>query len=169
MKFFLLISLMLIMFSACGKSNISSSSSGQSEALSFSDEFLDLVNHHRHDLGLEPLQIHESIRSAAESHSQAMATHQRDFGHSGLGARCRKIREEMGTGEICIELVDQGFVNARQIFDAWMALPEKRQKIEGDFTHSAIAMAVSDKRVHYWTQIFIGPDKGLGSSLEVKK
>ena len=50
----------------------------------FTNEFMDLINQHRIDIGLHPLLIEEGIGNLASQHSLNMATGAVAFGHLGL-------------------------------------------------------------------------------------
>ena len=122
----------------------------------FSNEFMDLINQHRIDIGLRPLLLDEGVGDLAIQHSLDMATGAVAFGHLGFSERCLKAKTLLGGGNLCAENVAMGQKGPSAVFNSWMNSPGHRANIEQSrVTHTGFGFAQSSSGVFYWTQIFI--------------
>ena len=101
----------------------------QTDETSFAEEFLELVNDHRHEIKLAPLEISEGMNAIAKRHSQNMAAGSVEFGHLGFPVRCSKARVVLKGGNLCAENVAMGQKNAQRVYLAWMNSPGHRANI----------------------------------------
>jgi uncharacterized protein YkwD len=122
----------------------------------FTNEFMDLINHHRIDIGLRPLLYDEGLGILATHHSLDMATGAVAFGHLGFSERCLEAKSLLDGGSLCAENVALGQKSPSAVFTSWMKSPGHRSNIEQSrVTHTGFGFAQSRSGVYYWTQIFI--------------
>lgn len=120
------------------------------------EEYMDLVNTHRQDIGVRALIYSAYIEGVAQEHSENMASGKVAFGHTGSSDRCQKIITELGPANLCGEIVAQGQDNASEVYKAWMNSSGHKSKIENSrYTHAGLGLAKSSKGVIFWTQIFL--------------
>lgn len=123
---------------------------------SIRDEYMDLVNAYRGEVGVDALIYSGVIEQVAQEHSENMAKGEVPFGHEGSGVRCQKLMTEIGPANLCGEIVAQGQDNAKEVFSAWMSSLSHRSKIEnGRYTHTGLGIARNPKGTIYWTQIYL--------------
>src|SRR5690349_14152841 len=84
------------------------------------EEYMELVNSHRQDIGVRALIYSAYIEGVAQEHSENMASGKVTFGHTGSSLRCQKIITELGSANLCGEIVAQGQDNASEVYKAWM-------------------------------------------------
>lgn len=118
------------------------------------EEILDLVNEHRAELNLPPLQLVSVISKAAQQHSEDMADRKVPFGHSGFDARIDKILAKTG-GIAAGENVAYGSRTAIDVVKMWLNSKGHRKNIEGNFNLTGIGVAKNNAGTIYFTQIFI--------------
>jgi uncharacterized protein YkwD len=122
----------------------------------FTNEFMDLINQHRIDLGLRPLLHDEGLGNIATQHSLNMATGAVAFGHLSFSERCLEAKTLLGGGNLCAENVAMGQKSPSVVFNSWMNSPGHRANIEQSrVSHTGFGFAQTSKGVYYWTQIFI--------------
>lgn len=120
------------------------------------EEYMELVNTHRQDIGVQSLIYSDYIEGVAQEHSNNMAKGVVPFGHTGSSSRCQKIITELGPANLCGEIVAQGQDNATEVFRAWMSSSGHKSKIENArYTHTGLALAKNSRGVIFWTQIFL--------------
>lgn len=120
------------------------------------EEYIQMVNEHRQDIGVQALITSSYIQGVAQEHSDNMAKGLVPFGHTGSSDRCQKIITEFGPANLCGEIVAQGQDNATEVFRAWMNSSGHKSKIENSrYTHTGLGMAKNPKGVIFWTQIFL--------------
>lgn len=159
--------LLLISFISCDKDKIKSinpmetvedaidADHGTASGLTISEEYMKLVNDHRADLGFARLILDKKISGIIKEHVEAMMKGDVSFGHTGFSSRCSQIRDIMGGGNLCGEIVAMGQSDAQKVFNSWMNSSGHRAKIEeGRYTHTGFAYGKSSKGTMYWAQIF---------------
>lgn len=120
------------------------------------EEFMTLMNDHRVNLGLDPLNHISGLQEISEGHSAQMASGAVAFGHSGFSDRCAAGRIVLGGGNLCAENVAMGQKTVQAAYTAWMNSPGHRANIENArVTHTGFGFAKSSSGVWYWTQIFL--------------
>ena len=115
-------------------------------------EMLDMVNTHRQNLGYQPLDFSEVAYSYANDHNDYMAATGK-LSHDNFSARASGIAQEVNA-EYVAENVAKGYTSAAGAFENWMESPSHRKTMEGDFTHTAVSVKVSEDGVYYYTQLF---------------
>lgn len=125
-------------------------------AQTLTNEFMDLINQHRIDIGLRPLLHDDAVGNLASKHSLDMATGAVAFGHLGFSERCLEAKSLLGGGNLCAENVAMGQKSPSSVFTSWMNSLGHRSNIEQSrVTHTGFGFAQSSSGVYYWTQIFI--------------
>jgi uncharacterized protein YkwD len=120
------------------------------------EEYINLVNSHRQNLGTRALIYSDYIEDVAQEHSENMAEGKVPFGHTGSSVRCQKIITELGPANLCGEIVAQGQDNAKEVFASWIGSLAHKSKIENSrYTHTGLGIARNSRGVIYWTQIFL--------------
>lgn len=120
------------------------------------DDYMELVNNYRNDIGLDSFLYSDEIQREAEAHAKKMATGEVAFGHLGSGERCQILITELGPANLCGEIVAKGQDSASEVFASWMSSSSHRSKISSTrYTHTGLGMAKSSKGVIYWAQIFL--------------
>ena len=123
---------------------------------SISEEYLDLVNDHRINMGLRPLTYNKIIEEISRGHSKGMGLHSRPFGHFGFSLRCRQLKRRLGPHTMCGEVVAMGQKTPAAVFKAWINSPGHREEIENPrFTMTGLGLYKDDRGVIYWTQMFL--------------
>lgn len=124
--------------------------------LTYTEEFMQLVNNHRASLGLNALILNDEISQIVQDHSDAMASGSVAFGHSGFSTRCTDSRSALGGGNLCAENVAMGQKNPQAAFTSWMNSSGHKANIEqARATHTGFGYKKSSGGTYYWTQIFI--------------
>lgn len=124
--------------------------------LTWTEEFMDLVNDHRTSIGLRTLIHVDEMGQISRTHGQNMASGLVVFGHSGFSTRCSAARSELGGGNWCGENVAAGQTSPNAVFTSWMNSLGHRGNIEeGRATHTGLGYARSSSGKYYWTQIFL--------------
>lgn len=122
----------------------------------WTEEFMDLVNAHRTNLGLRSLIQNEDMGEIARIHSQNMASGTVAFGHTGFSLRCTQSKTALGGGNWCGENVAMGQKTPEAAFNAWMNSSGHRANIEqARATHTGFGYSKSSSGQYYWTQIFL--------------
>ena len=116
------------------------------------DNILDLINDHRMDLGLEPLQKDMRHASAISvEHTQYMIEH-RSISHDGFGERAQYMKDR-GAGSVG-ENVAVGYSQPESVVQAWLNSPGHRETIEGHYTHTGFGVMKNAQGIYYFTQLF---------------
>ena len=159
MKIFLFFTLLLITYS-CGK-NSDNQSSETSESMTpeirtMTDDFMELVNNHRINIGLSPLIHDEGMGTIARKHSQNMANGSVAIGHDGFSDRCSQAENLLGGGNYCAENVAVGQKSVQAAFSFWMNSSVHRANIESArSTHAGFGYMKDSTGRYYWTQLFL--------------
>jgi len=118
-----------------------------------------LINRHRAEVGLDPLEWSEIVAYHCRSHSVRMAETNTYLGHDGFRRRARMIRlmiPARNTGENVAH--NYGFKNPSHIaFEQWLQSPGHRENIEGEFRVTGIGVDRSENDHYFFTQIFVNP------------
>lgn len=151
---FTLLCFAVIMFNvtSCSKDD-SPEDIAKAEALSVSEEILQLVNNHRASIDKVRLNTNDLATQLAEEHTYYMIA-QNDISHDNFNDRSDRLFDEENatrTGEN----VAYGQASAKDVMDAWLNSSGHRANIEGDFTHIGIGVKKNDTGRYYFTQIFL--------------
>lgn len=115
-------------------------------------ELLEMVNSHRENLGYNPLAFSEVAYSYANDHNDYMAATGK-LSHDNFSSRASGIAQEVNA-EYVAENVAKGYTSAAGAFENWMESSSHRKTMEGEFTHTAVSVKVSEDGVYYYTQLF---------------
>ncbi|MGB3200222.1 MAG: CAP domain-containing protein [Nodosilinea sp.] len=121
-------------------------------------DLLRLVNAERQRANVSPLVLNEKLATAAQRHSQDMATSRRmsHTGSDGSTMRSRIDATQYAWSTIG-ENVAMGQPTAAAVMTAWMNSPGHRQNILNPaFTELGVGQATGGGRL-YWTQLFARP------------
>lgn len=122
----------------------------------WTEEFMELVNNHRRNIGQRALIHNSDLGDIATKHSLDMANGTVAFGHTGFSSRCSEGRNALGGGNWCGENVAAGQRDPEAAFTSWMNSSGHRANIESTrATHTGLGYAKSSSGKYYWTQIFI--------------
>jgi uncharacterized protein YkwD len=116
-----------------------------------------LVNQHRTEKGLPPLEWSESVAVQCRIHSQNMASGEVPFGDSGFEERADSIRVSLTFVSITENVASNwGFDDpAQTAFDDWGNNSVHMANIEGAYDITGVGAARSEIGSYYFTQIFI--------------
>lgn len=121
----------------------------------WTEEFVDLVNNHRRNLGLRELATTSELDAIAIQHSVDMAKGVVPVGHTGMDQRCDDGRDILGGGNWCGENVADGQKTPKEAFTWWINSSAHRGNIElARYTHMAFGYAKGSNGRYYWTQVF---------------
>ena len=117
-----------------------------------STKILEVINTYRVSKNLSTLTSNRNAKKCALKHSIYMA-HIGEMNHDDFKDRSKtlfKLENAEKTGEN----VAYGYDTAKELVKAWIASPNHKRNIEGDFTNSGIGTIVDDNGMLYFTQIF---------------
>lgn len=117
-------------------------------------EIFNLVNSHRQNLGLNPLNWHNHAIKESQIHSSNMASGSVRFGHTGFSNRINTITNDDSSISASGENVAQN-TNPARAFKAWLRSYGHRKNIEGNYTHTGIGADIDSNGNWYFTQIFL--------------
>jgi uncharacterized protein YkwD len=118
------------------------------------------VNQYRARRGLPPLAYDERVAAVARSHSAAMASGERAFGHQGFQERTEAVVRVVPAARAFAENVAYdgrtGPRLAQLVVQGWIDSPAHRANLEGRYDLTGIGVAVARDGRRYFTQIFAG-------------
>jgi len=115
-------------------------------------DVLEVVNEYRSSIGLSSLSEHQTSEELALSHSAYMVEQNR-ASHDFFFQRSDYLRDN--GAQLVTENVAFGFQSAQSALQGWLESPSHKEAIEGDFTHTGIAVVSTELGVKYYTQLFI--------------
>lgn len=118
-------------------------------------QILALINKYRAEHKLPPLELFNTINSAAEKHSADMANKKVPFGHAGFDARIDGLLDNIKGAEAAAENVAYGPTSAEEVVKMWLNSSGHRKNIEGNFNLTGIGIAQDKNGRPYYTQIFV--------------
>lgn len=117
-------------------------------------EILDLVNQHRQDLGLNPLDVLNVVSKEAISHTNYMLN-KGEPSHDNFQIRYANLRNAVNAKNVS-ENVAFGYRSAQAVVNAWLNSAKHKEIIENkDFTDFGISTKSNDEGKNYFTHIFI--------------
>jgi uncharacterized protein YkwD len=119
------------------------------------EEILELVNRHRGENQLQPLEMNEKISKAAQKHSKNMAAGKIPLGHSGFDKRMDDVADDLNSAKAFAENVAYGKTTAVGFVEMWLESPGHKKNIEGNYNLTGIGIAKAKNGKLYVTQIFI--------------
>ena len=131
----------------------------------FDRDVLRLVNQERTARGLSALTLSQKLDTAADRHSDDMAT-QGYFSHTGQdGSNVGTRIERAGytRWRTWGENIAAGQRSAASVVQAWMNSPGHRANIlKPNFTHMGLGYVTNSSGTPYWTQVFAAGDPSPG-------
>ena len=132
----------------------------------FDLEVLQLINQERTNRGLSALILSQKLDTAADRHSEDMAT-QGYFSHTGQdGSNVGTRIERAGYTDWRRwgENIAAGQRSAQSVVQAWMNSSGHRANIlNADFTHMGLGYLTNSSGTPYWTQVFAAGDPDPGA------
>lgn len=116
-------------------------------------EIMELINAHRINEGLNPLQDHSTVKAVAFTHTDYMIE-VNNVSHDNFFQRKQSLQLN-ANANIVSENVAYGFSSAESVVNAWLNSPSHRENIEGDFTDFDISAEKNNEGKWYFTNIFI--------------
>lgn len=116
-------------------------------------EILELINNHRIQMGLNPLNSMNIIKSVAFTHTDYMVEINQ-VNHDNFFQRKTSLIQN--TGAITVsENVAYGYSTAQAVVNAWINSEGHRANIEGNYTYFDISAEQNNEGRWYYTNIFI--------------
>lgn len=122
---------------------------------SYELETLNSINDYRISIGLKPLEKANLLSWESEDHNKYMITNN-VVSHAGFETRFETITKTLGAIKVGenIALANKS-ATVQAIVNAWLASPEHKKNIEGDYTHFGIAIKEDPTTgKNYYTNIF---------------
>ena len=117
-------------------------------------EIISLVNEHRKELGLDPLNIINVVSKEAETHTDYMIGTGIPS-HDNFPVRHKNLVEKVKAKSVA-ENVAYGFSTAEGVVRAWLKSPGHKANIENaDFTDLGISTKQNEEGRNYFTNIFV--------------
>lgn len=116
-------------------------------------EILELINEHRIDLGLNPLNSLEIVKSVAFTHTDYMVE-VNSVNHDNFYQRKISL-EQNANAKVVSENVAYAYSSAQSVVNAWINSESHRENIEGDYTDFEVSAEQNKEGKWYYTNIFI--------------
>ena len=116
-------------------------------------EVMELINAHRINQGLNPLQDHNTVKAVAYTHTDYMIE-VNNVSHDNFFQRKQSLQAN-ANANVVSENVAYGFNSAASVVNAWLNSPTHKENIEGDFTDFDISAEQNSEGKWYFTNIFI--------------
>lgn len=116
-------------------------------------EILELINNHRIEIGLNPLNNLNIIKSVAFTHTDYMVEINQ-VNHDNFYQRKNSLIQNAGAARVS-ENVAYGYSSAQSVVNAWLNSQSHRENLEGDFTDFDISAEQNNEGRWYFTNIFI--------------
>lgn len=116
-------------------------------------EIMELINAHRINEGLTPLNDHSTVKAVAYTHTDYMIEVD-NVSHDNFFERKQSL-EVNANANIVSENVAYGFNSAASVVNAWLNSPSHKENIEGNYTDFDISAEQNNEGKWYFTNIFI--------------
>lgn len=116
-------------------------------------DLLDLINAYRVDHDLNTLEIIEHISYKSAEHNEYMVT-TNSVNHNGFEERKTNLKQVLGAFRVG-ENVAFGYSSPQATLNAWIASPNHKTNLEGDYTHYGASILVDSNGRKYYTSMFI--------------
>ena len=116
-------------------------------------EILELINNHRIEVGLNPLNNLNIIKSVAFTHTDYMVEINQ-VNHDNFFQRKNSLIQNAGAASVS-ENVAYGYSTAQAVVTAWLNSPSHKQNMEGDYSDFDISAEQNSEGRWYYTNIFI--------------
>lgn len=150
---FVALVLFVCTLASCSKESVTNANIFEAEnAKEVELELLSVVNDYRISIGQTALEFSEVAYEYANQHNDYMISIG-SINHDNFSARASKISTE-AKAEFVAENVAKNYDNAVGAFQGWFNSSSHRKTMEGDFSHTAVSVKISDSGDFYFTQIF---------------
>lgn len=117
-------------------------------------QIMSLINEHREDIGLEPINIINIISNEAEGHTNYMIGVGQPS-HDNFSIRYKNLVNKVNAKSVG-ENVAYGYSSAEAVVRAWINSSEHKKTIENtEYTDFGISTKKNDEGKNYFTHIFI--------------
>jgi uncharacterized protein YkwD len=116
-------------------------------------EIMELINGHRIEMGLNPLNNLNIIKSVAFTHTDYMVGINQ-VNHDNFFQRKNSLIQNAGAERVS-ENVAYGYNTAEGVVSGWINSPSHKATMEGDFTDFDISAEQNSEGRWYYTNIFI--------------
>ncbi len=133
---------------------LSADSENDSDLDDLAWELLELINAHRAQKNLPPMESDSTIEAVAEQHSQNMASGKIPLGYDGLREKLTTLAQQLRARSVAANIA-QGKTNAEQIVARWLGSPAHLKNIEANYNRTGIGVALNEKGDSFITQLFL--------------
>ena len=150
---------MVLGFTSCSTENAVEDTINETELLTVPQakqieiEIMELINNHRINKGLNPLEDHNTVKAVAFTHTDYMIE-VANVSHDNFFQRKQSLQAN-ANANIVSENVAYGFSSAEAVVNAWINSPSHRDNIEGDYTDFDVSAEQNNEGNWYFTNIFI--------------
>lgn len=116
-------------------------------------EIMELINAHRINKGLNPLQNHNTVKAVAFTHTDYMIEVD-NVSHDNFFLRQQSLQAN-ASANVVSENVAYGFNSAQAVVNAWLNSPGHKDNIEGDFTDFEVSAEQNSAGKWYFTNMYI--------------
>ena len=116
-------------------------------------EVLELINNHRINIGLSPLNGMTTIKAQAYGHTDYMIEND-EVSHANFFQRKNNLINDAGALSVA-ENVAYAFTTPESVVNAWLNSEGHKNVIEGDYTNFDISAEKDKNGKWYYTNIFI--------------
>ena len=116
-------------------------------------EVLELINSHRINIGLQPLNGMSTIKAEAFGHTDYMIEND-EVSHANFFQRKNNLMNNVGALTVA-ENVAYAFSTPESVVNAWLNSEGHKNVIEGDYTDFDISAEMDENGRWYYTNIFI--------------
>ena len=116
-------------------------------------EIMELINQHRLEIGLNPLNHHDTVKAVAFTHTDYMIEVD-NVSHDNFYQRKQSLQAH-ASANLVSENVAYGFNSAHSVVTAWLNSDSHKDNIEGNYTDFDISAEQNDAGKWYFTNIFI--------------
>jgi uncharacterized protein YkwD len=116
-------------------------------------EVLELINNHRINIGLSPLNGMTTIKAQAYGHTDYMIEND-EVSHANFFQRKNNLINDAGALSVA-ENVAYAFTTPESVVNAWLNSEGHKNVIEGDYTNFDISAEKDENGKWYYTNIFI--------------
>ena len=121
------------------------------DEIATTNQLIQLINDYRLSIG-KPLLIRNSTADKLASEHTIYMTSKEDVSNDNFETRWEALEQKVNAEEISENI---GFdLNAQKAMDACLNNIWLKVNVEGDYTHTGIAVKKDDKGRYYYTQIF---------------
>ena len=149
---------MVLSFTSCSKDSIDDSINDTEllvapEVKQIEIEIMELINNHRINVGLNPLEDHNTVKAVASTHTDYMIQVD-NVSHDNFYQRKQSLQAN-ANANIVSENVAYGFSSAEAVVNAWLNSPSHKENLEGNYTDFDVSAEQNNDGKWYFTNIFI--------------